>query len=238
MIRNALVVARRESRTLTLSPSFYIVIAAFLLITGFAFTSELFVRGEANLSTLFDTVPTVYLFFIPAITMSLVAKEKASGSFELLATLPLDDIEIVTGKFLAALQLVATALLFTLVQLLTIVLLGDNVDFGPVFTGYLGLLCIAAAYCAIGVFASSITDNQIIAFIIAFLALFVFFVISRFMHMVPASLLDTVKYVSALQHLQRMTRGVLDTRDIVYFFTLTVLFLRLAVTALESRKWK
>ena len=237
-MRNALVVARLESRSLMHSPSFYIVIAAFLLITGFSFASEVFVRMQASLASLFSTVPTVYLFFIPAITMSLVARERSTGTLELLVTLPLDDQDIVVGKFVAALQMVATALAFTLVQLFTIMLLGQNVDYGPVFAGYLGLLLLGGVYCAVGVFASSLTGNQIIAFIIGFLILFVFFVISRFMYLVPASLLDTVQYLSALYHLERMTRGVLDTRDIVYFFTLTVLFLRLAVVALESRKWK
>jgi len=238
MMRGAIVVAQRESRAFTHSLSFYIVIAAFLLICGFAFASELFVRMEAGLATLFNTIPTIYLFFVPAITMSMIAREKNAGTFELLATLPLDDMEIVLGKFLAALQLVVIALLFTFVHLLTIVLLGQNVDFGPIVTGYLGLALLGGVYCAVGIFASSLTDNQIIAFIIGFLILFVFFIVSRFLHMVPAAMLNTVQYLSPLQHLQRMTHGVLDSRDIVYFFTLVVLFLRLAVVALESRKWK
>ncbi|MCD4829067.1 MAG: ABC transporter permease subunit [Candidatus Cloacimonetes bacterium] len=238
MIRNALIVARRETRVLTHSLSFYIVIAAFLLITGFAFSSEVFVRMQANMGTMFNTVPTVYLFFIPAITMSLISREKNAGTFELLATLPLDDTEIVLGKFLAALQLVVTALMFTLIQLVTIVLLGHNVDFGPILCGYLGLIMLGGVYCAVGIFASSLTDNQIIAFITGFLILFVFFIISRFMHLAPVELLNVVQYISALHHLERMTRGVLDTRDFLYFITLTVLFLRLAIIALESRKWK
>ncbi len=231
-------VARREARSFSRSLSFYIVIAAFLLITGFSFSSEIFVNLQADMSTVFNTIPTVFLFFIPAVTMGMISREKNAGTLELLTTLPVDDTEIVAGKFLAALQLVVWALAFTLVHLLTIVLLGSNIDFGPILCGYVGLVLLGAVYCAAGIFASSLTDNQIIAFVIAFLILFAFFLMNSAIRLVPAQMLGIFQYVNTLHHLERMTRGVLDTRDIIYFFTLTVLFLRLAVVAMESRKWK
>ncbi len=159
---------RRELQSSFNSPVAYVVIVVFLAIIGWFFTSNLFLNNTASLRIVFELVPLVFLFFAPAVTMRLIAEEKKSGTFELLATRPIRDIEIVLGKFLAAWTLLAAALAPTLLYLITLEAIGSP-DAGPVVTGYLGLLLMGGVYIAVGVFASSLTENQIVAFIIGFL---------------------------------------------------------------------
>ena len=148
------------------SPMAYIFLVIFAIVNSFFFTNIFFKVNQSDLRTLFNIIPMVYLFFIPAICMSLIAKEKNTGTMEVLSTLPMRDSELIVGKFLSSLFLIFVGLLFTFVQMYTLIQTGTDIDYGAIFTGYLGLLLLGAAYSSIGIFASSVSNDQIVAFII------------------------------------------------------------------------
>ena len=227
---------RREIRSYFNSPVAYVVIVVFLAIVGWFFTSSLFLANTASLRTMFELVPFVFLFFVPAITMRLLAEEKKSGTLELLATKPVRDSEIVIGKFLAAWALLGATLLPTLLYLVTILMLGSP-DVGPVVTGYLGLMLMGGVYISIGLFASSLTENQIIAFILSFLIILAFFMIDKVLMYVPDSLVSTLEFLGVDYHYSNIARGVIDSRDLIYFCSLAGFSLLLATSSLERRKW-
>ncbi|MDD3051163.1 MAG: ABC transporter permease subunit [Candidatus Cloacimonetes bacterium] len=232
------VIYRKEMSTFFNAPSAYIVLVFFLILAAWFFTSPLFINMQADMSSLFSIVPILYLFFIPAITMGTLSKEKSNGTIETLATLPLTDSEVVMGKFWASLAFVGTGLLFTLVHFFTILILGTNVDVGAAVTGYLGLVLIGAVYTAIGIFASSVTTNQILAFIIGFFISLFFFFIGYSLIFIPSGLVGIFQYLSINYHFSNISKGVIDSRNLVYFFSLIALFLRMAVIVMEARKWK
>jgi ABC-2 type transport system permease protein len=233
---NVLTIYRREVRSYFNSPVAYVVIVVFLAIIGWFFTSNLFLMNAASMRIVFELVPLVFLFFIPAITMRLLAEEKKAGTIELLATKPVRDVEIVLGKFLAAWMLLAAALVPTLIYLITMLALGKP-DVGPILTGYLGLMLMGAVYIGIGIFASSLTENQIIAFIISFLIVLALFMMDKVLIFVPAGLTSTVEFLGIDYHFSNIARGVIDTRNIIYFASLIVFSLILATVSLERRKW-
>jgi len=234
-MHNVLCIFRREFRSYFDSPIAYIVLMFFLLLAGYFFTSNLFLLDQANLRTLFGIVPLLYVFFIPAISMRLLAEERKSGTIELLFTYPIRDTEIVVGKFLAALSLIGVLLLFSVVYAFSVSLLGD-LDAGQTFSGYLGLLLMGAAYLAIGIFASSITENQIVAFIVALAISFFFFILDKVLFFVPLSLANILEYLAIEYHFQSISRGVIDTRNVIYFLSMIFAGLLLASHALSRRK--
>ena len=235
-LSNILPIYRRELRSYFNSPVAYVVILVFLIIIGWFFTSNLFVMNVASLRVVFELVPIVFLFFVPAVTMRLIAEERKSGTIELLTTKPVADGEIILGKFLAAWTLLAAALLPTLIYAITIMMLGD-LDIGPVLAGYLGLLLMGGVYIAIGIFASSLTDNQIVAFILSFLIVFVLFMLDKVLLYVPEGLASTLEFLSIDYHFSNIARGVIDSRDVIYFGSLLGFSLLLATVSLERRKW-
>lgn len=224
----------------------YITIGVFLLVLSLFLwvfpDTSLLDYGYASLDSLFSTVPYLFMFLIPAITMRTFAEEKREGTFELLATRPLTDWQIVLGKYFASLTLVLFALLPTLVYYISIYQLGvvkGNIDSGAVIGSYIGLFLLGATFVAIGVFSSSLTKNQIIAFTIAvFLSFFAF---SGFDSM--SQILSLQKFDSVLinlginEHYQSISRGVLDSRDLIYFLSVIALFLLITKTVLGGRKW-
>ena len=232
---NILCIFKREFRSYFDSPVAYIVLMFFLLISGYFFTSNLFLVNQASLRTLFGIVPLMFVFFIPAISMRLLAEEKKSGTIELLLTYPIRDLEIVIGKYLAALALIGVLLLFTLFYAVSLNTLGD-MDNGQVISGYIGLILLGAAYLAIGVFASSITENQIIAFILALAISFFFFILDKILFFVPLTLANIFEYLAIEYHFQNITRGVIDSRNLIYFGSIIFLGLMLASHALSRRK--
>jgi ABC-2 type transport system permease protein len=234
----ALAITKKEIKSYFNSPAAYIVLVIFLLLSGWFFASPMFINNQANLRTLFGIIPLLYLFFVPAITMGLLSREKNTGTMELLTTLPLKDSQIIIGKFWASVSLIGVGLLFTLVHLITIVFLGKNIDFGAIFCGYMGLLFLGAVYSAIGIFASSVTSNQIVSLIISFFIIFFFFIIKFFLFFVPDFLVGIFQFISIDYHFSNITRGVIDTRNIIYFISLIMLFLKLAQISLENRNWK
>ncbi len=235
-LSNIATIFRREVRSYFNSPVAYVVIVVFLAIIGWFFTSSLFLANTASLRTMFELVPFVFLFFIPAITMRLLAEEKKSGTLELLATKPVRDLEIVLGKFLAAWALLGATLVPTLLYLVTILILGSP-DVGPILTGYFGLMLMGGVYIAIGLLASSITENQIVAFIISFLIILAFFMIDKVLMYAPEGLVSTLEFLGVDYHYSNIARGVIDSRDLIYFCSLGGFSLLLATSSLERRKW-
>ena len=235
-MRNILPIFRREMFAYFYSPVAYIVITVFLIITGWFFTSEMFLSNESSLRSVFSIIPFIFIFFIPAITMRLLSEERKSGTIELLFTMPISDIEIVLGKYFAGLGLLAVGLLFTLPYSLTIIILGDP-DIGMLITGYLGLLLMGASYVAIGIFASTVSKNQVIAFIVAFIIIFILWLINKFLMLIPPPFVPLLQYLSIDYHYENIGRGVIDTRDIAYYLSLVIFMLSLAKLSLESRKW-
>jgi len=235
-MKKALPVFRRELSAYFFSPMAYIVISVFLLITGWFFTSELFLADDSSLRSVLGVIPFIFIFFIPAITMRLLSEEKKSGTIELLVTMPISDLEIVLGKYFAGLGLLIVALVFTIPFALTIMLLG-NPDVGMLICGYLGLILMGAAYVSIGVFASSISKSQVISFIIAFTIIFALWLIDKFLMIMPSYMVPVLQFLSIDYHYANISRGVIDSRDIIYYLSLVVFMISLSKLTLESRKW-
>ena len=180
----------------------------------------------------------VYLFFIPAITMSLIAKEKNAGTMEVLCTLPIKDYELIIGKFLSSISLIIVGLLFTSIHLITLMKFGTNIDYGAIFTGYLGLFFVGALYASIGTFASSLFDNQVISFIVAVFIVMIFFLFDKLLIFVPSFIAGFIQYLSVGFHASSISRGVIDSRNIIYFISVIGFFLFMTIQILNSRKWK
>ncbi|HET6243045.1 MAG: gliding motility-associated ABC transporter permease subunit GldF [Bacteroidetes bacterium] len=225
----------------------YIVITIFLTVIGlfmWVFPGEFNIldAGYANIDTLFIIAPWVFMFLIPAVTMRMFADEKKSGTIELLLTRPLTDIQIILGKYLAGLTLVILSLLPTLVYYYSAQVLGNptgNIDTGGMWGSYLGLLFLASAFVSIGIFSSSVTENQIIAFIIGvFLSFFFFIGFESISTLAMFGKIDSViLHFGINEHYISMSRGVIDSRDVIYYLSLIGVFLLLTRTVLESRKW-
>ncbi|HUI65916.1 MAG TPA: ABC transporter permease [Bacteroidota bacterium] len=227
---------RREVRSYFNSPVAYVVIVVFLAIIGWFFTSNLFLLNVASMRVVFELVPLVFLFFIPAVTMRLLAEEKKSGTLELLTTKPVLDAEIIIGKFLAAWTLLAAALAPTLVYVITLEALGSP-DIGPILAGYLGLLLMGGVYIAVGLFASSLTENQIVAFIVGFLIVLAFYLADKVLIYVPSGLASVLEFLAIDYHFSNIARGVIDSRNIIYFGSVLGFALMLATASLQRRKW-
>ena len=192
-MRNLKAVYFKEMKSYFNSPMAYIFLVIFALITGYFFTRTFFLFNQSDMRSLFNIIPLVYLFFIPAVTMSLIAREKNLGTMEVISTLPLKDLDFVAGKFLAALSLVLAGLLVSMVHFFTLTQVGTNIDYGAVFTGYLGLALAGAVYSAVGTFASSLTDNQVVAFIIGIFIVLIFFLMDKMLMFVPISIAGLIE---------------------------------------------
>lgn len=232
-----LVISKREIRTYFNSPVAYIVVTVFTIVFGFFFFNNLFVEKQADMRSFFSLAPLMFCFFAPAITMRLLAEEKGAGTIELLITMPVRDWEVVLGKFLAALALLGATLALTLVFAITVAKLGP-LDKGPTLAGYVGLVLMGASYLAIGVMASSFTRNQVVSLIIAFGICFALFLFGKVLPFVPDTLKPIVSFLSTDTHFENVSRGVIDSRDVVYYLSVVAVALLIATTSLESRKWK
>lgn len=226
----------KELRSFFNSPVAYIVILVYLVILGWFFTSNLFLAGQATLRTVFEMTPFLLLFFAPAMTMRLISEERKTGTLELLATKPLREYEIIVGKFAAALALYFFTLLPTLVYFVTVSFIG-SLDVGSVICGYVGLLLVGSVFLAISLFGSSITENQVVAFIVSFLIVFALFMLDKVLIYLPNSLATVFEYLSVDYHFSNIARGVIDTRDLIYYFTTVGFALFLGTVVLQKRKW-
>ena len=237
-MRTIAALTRKEFRSYFHSPIAYIYLVVFLSFTSWFFFRGFFVMNVASMRAFFSLMPWVFLFLIPAVTMRLWAEEQKLGTMEVLMTWPVREHEAVLGKFLAALGLLAVSLVLTFPLAATVFLAGDP-DPGPILTGYLGLLFMGAAYLAIGLFASSLTENQIVAFITGVFLTFTLFVIGEGFVVValPSWLAPLFSWLGLGAHFSSIGRGVIDSRDVVYYLSVIFFFLYLNVLRLESRKW-
>jgi ABC-2 type transport system permease protein len=239
MSSSTLVIARREFRSNFDSPIGYVVIIISLFIVGAFVFRDYWTLNRATLSPLFTYLPfAFYALIIPAITMRLFAEEKRTGTIELLITMPVRDRDVVIGKFLGTMGVVCVLLILTATYPILISRIG-NLDWNPTWVGYFGLLLGTAAGVSIGLFFSSITENQIVAFFLTAFVVFIgLFLIEYLGAAVGGTLGDVIAFVSFMRRLQPFQRGLLDLRNVVYFLSVTVFFLLLTTRSLESRKWK
>lgn len=217
-------------------PVGYIILSLLLVFANFIFFKDFFIRGEADLRSFFAILPWLLLFFIAGITMRSFSEEKRTGTFELLLSLPLSELEIVTGKFFASCLFVLTAFALSLTTPLTLFLLGKP-DLGNIISGYLGLLLFSSALIAIGIFVSSLTKNQVVALLTSTLIFFVLLALGDGLitEQLPKPISSLLSLVSLRYHLESFSRGVVDLRDVVFFLTLSLSFLFLAIKTTENR---
>jgi ABC-2 type transport system permease protein len=225
----------KELKSYFIAPIAYIVIAIFLLITGWFFFSTFFLYNQASLRNFFGLLPIIFSFIIPAVTMRLFSEELYVGSYEILVTLPLTFTEVIVGKFLAAVAFVTIMLLPTLSYTVTIALLG-KLDLGPIVGGYIGAILLGALFSAIGLLASTLTRNQIIAFIIGMAICFALTLIDKMLFFLPESLLGVFETIGADFHFQNIAKGILDSRDILYFASSIFVALYAGHLVLQGKK--
>jgi len=209
-------IAVKEFKDYFISPVAYIVISLFLIVTGWFFFSTFFIFDRADLRDFFSLLPIIFSFIIPAVTMRLFSEEKNVGSYETLLTMPVSFTDIALGKFLAATLFTASMLIPTLSYPLFISLIGE-IDPGPVIGGYIGAVFLAAAYCSLGILASSLTRNQIVAFIIGAALCFALTILDKLLFFMPSKILPIIEFLGANSHFATISKGVIDSRDILYF---------------------
>jgi ABC-2 type transport system permease protein len=233
-----LAIYKRELRSYFNSPIAYIFIVVFLLLASWLFFRGFFLYGQADLRPFFSLLPWMFLFFVPAVSMRLWAEERKMGTAELLLTFPVKDEAVILGKFLAGLTLVSITVLLEFPLLILTAKLG-NVDPGPIIGGTLGAIFLGGAYLAIGLFLSSMTDNQIVAFILGVVGCFILFIIGESLVLItaPPSLAPILRSLGLGAHFESMGRGVIDTRDVIYYLLVVAFFLHLTRLSLAERRW-
>ncbi len=249
-------VFRKEMRLYFGSPVAYVVFTFFLLISGWFFSQIFLFYSDASMRSfmqpqfgqnlnitenvmrpLFTNMGVVLLFFIPMLTMRLFAEEKKSGTMELLLTYPVRDGEILVGKFLAAAALYVVLLALTLVYP-ALVAYFTRVEWGPILTGYLGLVLMGGTFLAVGLLVSSLTENQIVAGFGTFGILLLFWVIGWGAEFAGGTLRTVLQYLSVTEHIDTFSRGLIDTKDVVYHASAIALALFLSLRSLESKRWR
>lgn len=234
-MRQTLLIFNKEFKDYFISPIAYIVIAIFLFVTGWLFFSTFFVYDQVDLRRFFSLLPFIFALVVPAITMRLFSEELNVGSYEILLTMPVTFRDIIIGKFLAGVAFVAAILIPTLAYPIFISFFGD-LDWGVVAGSYLGSILMGAAYVAIGLFASSLTRNQIIALIVGMVICAILAIIDKMLFFFPQSILAVIAYLSSAIHFENIAKGIVDSRDIVYF--LSVMFMGLYATHLVMQEKK
>jgi len=225
---------KKEFTAYFVSPIAYIVISIFLLVTGWFFFTTFFLFNQANLRNFFALLPITFSFVVPAITMRLLSEELNVGSYETLLTMPVTFLDVVMGKFLGGVVFIAAMLVPTVAYPVSVAFLGQ-LDWGPVLGGYLGAVLLGAAFTAIGLFASSLTRNQIIAFIVGMAICFGLTLIDKVLFFLPQSLLAFLQYLGADFHFENISKGVIDSRDVLYFLSVCFVGLYGAHLALQEK---
>lgn len=235
-MENIKTIFKKEYKAYFVSPIAYIVISVFLAIIGWLFFSTFFLDRQASMTRFFSLLPVTFAFIIPAVTMRLFSEEINIGSYEILLTLPVSFRDIIVGKFLAAVAFVGVMLAPTLVYAISTTFLGE-LDWGPVLGGYLGAILLGATFSSIGLLASSITRNQVVAFIIGMAICFTLTLLMDFiLFFLPNAFVGFFQFLSANHHFQNIARGMVDSRDILYF--LSVSFIALYGTNLIMQEKK
>lgn len=236
VVRNIFAIARRELESYFVSPIAYVVTAAFLFISGYFFTFILFYTRQATMRYLFGNLSIIALFVAPILTMRLLSEEKRSGTIELLLTSPVRDWEVVLGKYLASLGLFTLMLALTFYYPIILEMFG-NPDKGAIFAGYLGLWLYGAALLGVGVLASSLTQNQIIAAVVGFGLVLILWVCDAAGDFTGAPLSNFLRYLSLSNHYFDFSKGIVDTKDVVYYISVIAGALFLSTLSLSSRRW-
>lgn len=239
MMRNVAALTQRELMASFFSPVAYIVAAIFLIATGYLFMTQTLVEGaEATTRELLDSMAWVLVFAIPLLTMRVLAEEFSTGTIEALMTAPVTDIEVILGKFFGVLVFYASLLVATLAHVLILLKFGGG-DFPAILYGYFGLILLGALYVAVGVFASCLTKHQLLAALLGmgFLSIFSLLV-DAFAAWKGGVWRSVLSYINIFYHFQDFSKGILDSKSIVFFLSGTVFFLFLAVKTLESRRWR
>lgn len=229
-----LTIMKKELRSYFASPIAYIVITIFLIFTGFFFFKDFFYFNQAEMRNLFQLLPIMFTFVIPAVTMRLFSEEKHSGSIEILLTLPVSTQEAVLGKFLAGIVFVAVMISPTLVYLFTILMIGSP-DPGPIAGGYIGTIFLGGAYASIGILASSLSKNQIVAFITAWAISFLLWLLDKIVIFLPSKL-SFLQSLGTDYHFRNISRGIVDTRDVIYFLSVIAVSILLTAKILDERR--
>lgn len=239
-MRGVFTIARRELAALFYSPIAYAVIGLFALGVGLVFLVGFVPGQEATMRTVFDAVVWLLVFLVPAVGMRLLSEEFARGTVERLMTLPVNETQVVAGKWLACVSFLAVMLATLLVPVVVLEVVGEP-DYGPVFTGLLGLLLVGSVYAAVAVFASATTQNQVVAFMAAVFVncglTFVLFFLPE-SEMVGPKAQAALRYANLNRQYADFAKGLIDVRHFVYFASGTVFFLYAAVKLLESRRWR
>ena len=235
-MRNTTTIALREFKSYLASPMAYVVTGIFLVLTGFFFQSSPTTYSETSISGFLVWGSILLLLLAPVLTMRLLAEEKKMGTIELLLTAPVRDSEVIAGKFLGSLGILTAMLALTLYYPLLLMWFGDP-DMGPIATGYLGLFLLGCTSLAVGLFASSLTSNQLVAAMVAGGIIFALWFAGMAAGLLPEAMGEVISYLSLYHHFSSFMRGVIDTRGIIYYLSITVLFLFLAIRSLENSRW-
>jgi ABC-2 type transport system permease protein len=236
---NMIAIMRKELRTYFVSPVAYVVIAAYLVMSGVLFALLMLAQtgtAEASLSIVFGNISVILLLVAPALTMRLLAEEQKSGTIELLLTSPVQDWEVVVGKYLSSLALFLVPVAITLLYPLILRRYGSP-DMGPIVGGYIGLILFGAAFLAVGVLASSVSQNQVVAAVISVAILLGLWLIGAFAQSAQPPVSTVLSYISIISHYGEFSRGLIDTRDVIYYLSVIAVALFLAVRVLETRRW-
>lgn len=238
-INTIYILFKKELMSYFNSPIAYIFIGVFLVVGNWLFFSSFFIAGQASVRSYFALLPWMFLFLSPAITMRLWAEEKKSGTIEFLLTLPVTDWQVVSAKFLSGLAFLFITLLLSITLPISVSYLGQ-LDAGPVIGGYVGALLLGGSYLSLGLFISSLTKNQIVAFVLGLVASFSAFIIGADFVLAgaPAFAVPTMKFLGLGSHFYNIAKGVIDTKDIIYYGSFIFLFLWLNTRVIEGRTWK
>jgi len=238
-LKTIYILFKKELMSYFNSPIAYIIIGVFLVVGNWLFFKNFFIFGEASMRDYFSLLPWIFLFLAPALTMRLWAEEKKTGTVEFLLTLPVTDWQVVLAKFLGSLVFMFISLLLTITIPISLANLGD-IDMGPIIGGYLGSLFLGGAYLSLGLFISSLTKNQIIAFVLGLVASFVAFIIgSDFLLLgVPNFLAGIMKFLGLGSHFYNISKGVIDSKDVIYYLSFIFIFLWLNSQVIKKRGWK
>ncbi|MBA4367439.1 MAG: ABC transporter [Desulfobacterium sp.] len=225
----------KEFKDYFISPIAYIVISVFLIATGWLFFSTFFLYNQVSLRNFFSLLPLIFSFVIPAVTMRLFSEEINIGSYEILLTMPVTFKDVIFGKLLAGAAMVVAMLVPTFAYAITVAFLGE-LDWGPIVGGYFGAILLGVAFSSIGLFASSLTRNQIIAFIIGMAICFSLTLIDKMLFLFPGSILGVIGYIGADFHFQNISKGIIDSRDIIYFLSVIFISLYGAQLAMQEKE--
>ncbi|MCS7150938.1 MAG: ABC transporter permease subunit [Endomicrobia bacterium] len=225
------IIIKKELKLYFNSPIAYIVIVIFLIISGFFYSRPLFVQNFATLRYYFELLPLFLLFFVPAVTMRIYSEEYKTGTIEIMFTLPFNKLEILLGKYLASTLVILLAMALTLLYPFSLIFLG-RLDIGATIAGYLGTVFLCLFYTSVGVFSSSFTKNQVVSFIVTFFILFIFFILGKISMFIPAA----ISYAGIDLHYENFIRGVVDFRSVVFFISLSMLFLYLTYLSTSKEK--